>query len=93
MQMRLKQKAKSNQLQIGDRVTIANRFFANHGLKRSLVGTGTVLSVSIPYVRVQFITHHIFVYCKANGFIKSLVMPENNISVVEINSVYLEKAK
>src|SRR5688572_6119399 len=90
---RLRVKAKSNQIAIGDRVIIANRFFTNHGMKRSLVGTGTVLSISIPYIRVQFVTHHIFVYCKANGFIKSLVMPEKGVSVVEINSVYLEKVK
>jgi hypothetical protein len=90
---RLRSKAKSNQLEIGDRVTIGNRFFTNRGLKRSLVGAGEVISNQIPYVRVRFRTHHIFIYCKTMGYIKSLVFTDKDTAVVEINGVYLEKIK
>jgi hypothetical protein len=93
MERKRKSKAKSNQLQIGDKVIIANRFFLNHGMKRHLVGEGKVLYVSLFFIRVEFKYHSTFAYCKTNGFIKGLAMPVKDIAVIDIHPVYLEKVK
>jgi len=86
-------KAKGNQLVIGDKVTIANRFFSNHGMRRHLVGEGKVLYVSAFFVRVEFKHHYTFTYCRSKGYIKGLVIPSKEIAVIDIHPVYLEKVK
>ena len=90
-----KQQSKSNQLMVGDKVTIANRFFDNHGLNRHAIGIGNIASVNnVNQVTVKFMYDARFIQWQINGYIKvagHYVDMGKPMAVVEINPVYLEK--
>ena len=100
-QRQRKRNEKSNQLKVGDRVIIANRFYHNHGMKIVNSGIGTVREIvpawesKLPAVKVVFSFNPAFFQYSNNGYMKISTFKDANgfMMLVRIHPVYLEKVK
>lgn len=97
---RIKQKSKSNEFSVGDKVRINNMFFRNHGMKiQDIEGTVkyVVPSWDIPQPSVKIVIdfNPSFFQMVNNGYVKMEVRKEDGkiAMMITIKTIYLEKIK
>lgn len=79
----------NNRIEVGDVVTIANRFFDNHGLQRHDLGVCIVSSISISTALLEISYNAILYKYQALNILK--VFKGQSKTHIEIHPVYLQK--